>query len=227
MTMSKMRISGMMLAMTLAMNLSGHAAEVLTNGSFDEYTGGGSGAAGAPAQGDSLNTLTPSSWKSSGPVSWRDHAGPVATPTLSPQGGTGMIGFFDPGSAYIYQTFSTLNGGEYTVNFYVARQTTNGPPSFLVDVYDGASLTGTNITDGGEQTITIDGTAGTWTMVSVTFTAASATSTLSFKENGASSAVDPFLDTVSVVGPAPIPTPAALPAGLTLLAIGAMRRRRV
>ncbi|MBI1370776.1 MAG: DUF642 domain-containing protein [Planctomycetes bacterium] len=204
------------LALVLAAMSTVAPAAIITNGDFDSYT--------SPTDGAAISSLSPASWVGNNSnVQYKTAAGPGNV--VVAQSGTGFLAIFGTVTGNnAYQTFSTLATGSYTLTFFLTRQNTN-TPTVTVDVFDGTNQAVTPLSTGA---FSPSGAAGNWTQKTLNFTAASATTTIRFKDTGSTSSVDLFIDNVVVTGPSPVtvPTPAALPAGLALAGALMMRRRK-
>ena len=124
--------------------------------------------------------------------------------------------------ATLSQTFDTVAGDSYTVDFFInAQQLGSGPQSYLMEALNGASV--------------IDSVSGSipvstvWQAHSLSFIAAASSSTIRFTDtsNGAAAgSINWALDDVKVTSVSSVPEPetwALLLAGMGL--IGALRRR--
>lgn len=200
------KLSLLSLGAVAALSLNAQAA-VIANGGFDDYTG-------TPANGDLISSLTPADWSVTGTsddqVQLKTTGG-----GMSPQDGGYYLGIFTPSNG-VAQTFDTVNGQEYEVTFYLGRQGTDTPTVDL-NVDGSASL--------HDSSILINSTQDTWAQHTISFTADSLSTTLSFVENAssASGTSDVFVDTVSITA-VPEPSSAAL-LGLGGLAL-ILRRRK-
>jgi len=115
--------------------------------------------------------------------------------------GTKLIAFNTgnlAGNGVLSQTFNTTAGTQYTLTFVPGVYSFNAnPQKFLVKVQGSSTVLSQVVTVNGPNNGTIR-----WTPQTFTFTANSATSTLSFTDQSASTAgLDLLLDKVSVVGP--------------------------
>ncbi len=144
---------------------------------------------------------------------------------IAPHSGLASIGFGGNGTtgATIAQTFDTVAGVPYIVNFYTAaQQLGNGPQSYRAEALNGSTVLGVST-----GTIPV---STTWTLRSFEFVAASSSTRLLFSDlsNGAAAfSLNWALDSVSV---AVVPEPASfgmMALGLLgLSALGLHRRRR-
>lgn len=137
----------------------------------------------------------------------------------------------------VSQSFDTLDGVVYELTFYVVQHGTSssGHTILDVDIFDGTGFAGTNrLSEQAEvltgvafnsQSGTPNGLTPFYTQFTFSFTARNTTSTLRFSDASTNDGIgfDPYLDAVSL---AVIPTPAALPAGLSLMTAMLLRRRR-
>jgi len=141
---------------------------------------------------------------------------------VSPDGGY----FFGADAAYANAPISQLITGltpgvQYDLDFYQAG-------AQFVDA-QGANTEGWNVTFGSEtfssQTLNnaSEGFTG-WQSVSMTFTASSASQTLTFLATGGPSGLPPFalLDGVSLTDSTPPPSPVPEPSTLAIVAVGAL-----
>ena len=140
-------------------------------------------------------------------------------------------------NAVVSQSFDTVVGESYYLNFHMAQHGTSssGHSILDIDIFDGAGFGGTNLlTDQAEvftgvpfnsQAGTVDGLTPFYERFTFSFTAQSTTSTLRFTDASTNlgSGFDPYVDSIAFTL---VPTPAALPAGLTLIAAMLLRRRR-
>lgn len=182
------------IAVTLTLSLAGFEsrlhADLLTNGSFENATGG-----------------SPDNWNPSGNLQ-----------VISGQGetdGVRALAFsFNnvPSTGVIFQSFTTVVGTQYNLTFDFGKYSVNQPlqqASLDVDVFDGAGFAGTQLLD---QTV-IDLTPGTgdpdstdsadvYSSFQFNFSALSTTSTLRFTDvsdaQAAGGGFDAMLDNVSV-----------------------------
>jgi hypothetical protein len=137
----------------------------------------------------------------------------------------------------VSQSFDTVVGAEYKLTFYMVQHgvSSSGHSILDVDVFDGTGFAGTNLlSDQAEvltgvvfnsQSGTPDGLTPFYDQFMFFFIAQSTTSTLRFSDASTNDGIgfDPYLDSVSLTV---IPTPAALPAGLLLMAAMFLRQRR-
>ncbi|MBI1371015.1 MAG: hypothetical protein GC162_20465 [Planctomycetes bacterium] len=125
---------GLALAMVIALGVSAEAAPVnlIVNGSFEDFTGGGSGSGGAPANGDLLSALTPTSWTID------DNGGgsngafyQTISFGLTAQSGSAFARF-NGSNVSISQTFATVVGKVYDVTFYLGTNFANNTNADIV-----------------------------------------------------------------------------------------------
>ena len=148
------------------------------------------------------------------------------------QNGNYFVGFGQSGSVggTLSQTFDTISGNVYNVSYFVAKQQDGAPADaalFDVSVVDAISSTSLASSSGS-----VTGT--TYVLQTLSFTAASASSNLTFKDDGGVNniyynlSVDYFTVNGSVgPGPAPVPEPVSLATlGVGLVGLAAARRRR-
>jgi hypothetical protein len=143
---------------------------------------------------------------------------------VSAKDGLYLIGFGGSGStgATLSQTFDTVAGDTYTVDFFIAaQQVGSGPQSYRLDALNGSSVI---TSDSGSIPALAE-----WKPHSLSFIAATSSSTIRFTDTsngGAAVGINWALDAVSVTSVASVPEPetwALLLAGMGL--IGALRRR--
>ena len=141
-----------------------------------------------------------------------------------PQDGSYVVGFGGNGGtgATLSQTFDTVAGDTYTVDFFTAaQQLGSGPQSYLLEALNGASLIGS--VSGSIPVSTV------WVGHSLSFIAGAGSSTIRFTDTsngGAAAGINWALDNVSVTSVSSVPEPetwALMLAGMGL--IGALRRR--
>jgi len=148
----------------------------------------------------------------------------VAGPNCVGFGGNGTTG------ATLSQTFDTVLGQSYTVNYFVTPQQGAGPQSALVEALNGATVLG-SVTD--TIPLLVSGQNFNWVAgTPLTFVATGSSSTLRFTDtsNGAAaSGTNWALDGVTITGQvAAIPEPSAyglMLAGLGVLGFVARRRK--
>jgi choice-of-anchor C domain-containing protein len=123
------------------------------------------------------------------------------------------------GSAGIRQTFDTLGGATYQVSFALAANLDGAPATKSVEVTAGgvSQLFTFTIPPGGSHA-----DMG-WTYHSLLFTAATGSTTLSFRSDTAGAFYGPAIDDVRVTA---VPEPATLSLVALGLAAGARARRR-
>ena len=135
-----------------------------------------------------------------------------------------LVGFGGSGAsgATLSQTFDTVAGDTYTVDFFItAQQVGSGPQSFRLDALNGNSVTNSVSGDIPAK--------AEWKPHSLSFIAGAASSTIRFTDTsngGAAVGINWALDNVSVTSVSSVPEPeswALLLAGMGL--IGALRRR--
>ncbi|NWK56231.1 DUF642 domain-containing protein [Verrucomicrobiaceae bacterium N1E253] len=177
-------------------------SSVFANGGFDDYSG-------TPADGIQLSTLTPSDWTTVGTSSQvllkKSGGG------LTPQNGSYYLGIFNRNNG-VSQTFDTVAGYTYELSFYLAKQATSSSPTVDVNVTGNTPLVDDSIQ-------IINWGQDTWQQQTVSFTADSASTSLSFIENASSqtSSADVFVDTI-VLSVTSVPEPSAT----TLLGLGGL-----
>ena len=148
------------------------------------------------------------------------------------QNGNYFVGFGHSGSVggFLSQTFDTIAGNVYNVSYFVAKQQDGSPADaalFDVSVVDAIASTSLASSSGS-----VFGTA--YLLKTLSFTATSASSKLTFKDDGGGNnlyynlSVDNFTVNGSVgPEPAPVPEPVSLTTlGVGLVGLAAARRRR-
>jgi hypothetical protein len=131
--------------------------------------------------------------------------------------------------AGVTQTITTVSGQQYVMTFDLGVSTNGGPFSGTISVNAGANGSATTFTDNGTTgTLTSDNTL--WTDESLTFTASSTSTVISFIGETDSAGEFIGLDNVSVnpAPPAGVPEPASMALlGAGLIGLGAVRQRRI
>lgn len=203
------------------------SASVFTNGGFD--AGGACGAVDITTPG-----AAPSGWVGGGTLGGMNlFCQSASLGYINPKDGVNSIGFGGnwQTDARLSQTFDTVAGEWYTVEFFTSsQQGGSGIQSFRLDALNGADVLASLssfIPSGGNDN-------GLWAAHTLAFLAAGTSSTIRFSDISLSSesgGVNWALDAVSVTGrtdtggTVPEPTSLAL-AALSLAALGAAKRRR-
>lgn len=153
--------------------------------------------------------------------------------------GPNAIGFGGNGTtgATLSQTFDTMLGTSYTVNYFVTAQQGNGPQSLLIQALNGATILGAStgvIPPYNSGVESYHWFAGP----SLTFVAAAASSTIRITDtsNGAAAGGTNWaLDGITVAGAAGSPSPGVVPepatyglllAGLAMLGVVGRRKSK-
>jgi hypothetical protein len=123
----------------------------------------------------------------------------------------------------LWQSIATTAGQQYTFSFAYSARNVNGNEQFSASLFDGNITTiggftsATSIYNSG----TVNNNSGTWTYLTVGFTALTNSTTLAFKSINPNGTVGNFIDDVSVVS-----APATLALfGLALTGFFATRRK--
>ncbi len=206
------------------------ATELVTNGSFEEYTGS------APK--GNFPTVLPTGWSGGSGLTFIDAPGTATSstgglavypgfPTTSPDGGNFVEADGDPNySGAFYQSISGLAVGQsYTLTFYQAAGQQNGFTGPTTEQWD---VTFGEQTQDSTMYSLAQGATGAWEEQTMTFIASATTQVLSFLAYGTPGGAPPisFLDGVSLEAtPVPEPTSLAL-VGVGLLGLTAIRLRR-
>lgn len=146
---------------------------------------------------------------------------------LAPAGG-GYHFTFNGGNpsdrGYLEQSFATVVGGSYSLEFSLGRSGANGQ----------ALLVGAAVTSGGSSLLSVTaapGVSGSYTTITASFVATGSSATLRLSDlSGGNSISDLYVDNVSVTWtPSAIPEPHeyAVIAGAAALVAAEVRRRRM
>lgn len=206
------------------------SASVFSNGGFD-----GGGACG----GVDITTpgAAPSGWVGGGTLGNMNlFCQSASLGYINPKDGLNSIGFGGNGQtgARLSQTFDTVAGNWYSVEFFTSsQQGGSGQQSVRVDALNGVDVLA-SLADSIPSAGPSDN--GLWALHTLAFLATGASSTIQFTDTSSAAGYDSYyvnwaLDAVSVTGrPAtggtvPEPTSLAL-AALSLAALGAAKRRR-
>jgi len=212
--------AGRTLMCCLAAVAPAHAANLVINGSFEDFYSSGAGVTALPGWTVSTGNID---------------LGPFGPSTPDGLNAIDLTGSFGQGAGTIYQDLPTLTGAVYSLSFYFGA---NPQWQYFGYANDGSVKSLKVLVDSVELGVFSKDTTGWaigyfgWEKLDLSFTATSDSTRLSFQSlNGANGTVfGPFLDAVDVtpsgLNPSPVPTPGTL--GLLaagVAALGLVRRR--
>ena len=225
-------------AVALALGASGgaEAANLVTNGGFESFTGSTFDTGGTNNK-QYFPTAAPTGWSGGSGLTFLDAPGTADNsadylavygpfPSTSPNGGNFVEADGDPAYSHtaVSQTINGLTAGQsYTVTFYTAagqQLDFTGPTTEWWTVGFGGDAT-----QNSSVFTLAQGGVGPWQLQTMTFVADGTSDVLSFLSQGTPSVQPPidFLDGVSVVPTTSVPLPGPLSlAAFGLLGLGAV-----